>query len=91
MMKEYEDHGIKFIYNHNEPYPIAKEWELHLPTKYEYPIKGMILRCFDELLRRFEEAESLIPTNEGRIKRTRRRVASRPLLFSEMTNIVKYI
>ena len=61
-MKEYEDQGIEFALNHNVVRPIAKEnnetgkWELNLPTEYEYPVEGMILRCFDEVLR-IEETE----------------------------------
>ncbi len=76
-MKEYEDRGIEFVLNKNVIRPIAKEnnetgkWELNLPTEYEYPIKGMILRCFDEVLRieytEYEKAIAQSPSSRTEI------------------------
>jgi hypothetical protein len=56
-IKEYEDQGIEFALNHDISHPIVQKnetsnkWELNLPTKYDYEIKGMILHCIDETLR----------------------------------------
>ncbi len=56
-IKEYEDHGVEFVLNHDINHPAARKnetsdkWELNLPTKYNYEIKGMILLCIDEILK----------------------------------------
>src|SRR5262249_388493 len=53
--KQYENYSIKFVPNDNVSQPIPREDKtgkrIDMPTKYEYPIQGMILHCFDELLR----------------------------------------
>jgi hypothetical protein len=76
MMKEYEeDHGIEFVLSKG-PRPSKKnnetsgKWELHIPTKYEYPTKGMILRCFDRILG-IEEAEYEKKTAQSSSSRTK--------------------
>jgi hypothetical protein len=76
MMKEYEeDHGIEFVLSKG-PRPSKKnnetsgKWELHIPTKYEYPTKGMILRCFDRILG-IEEAEYEKKTAQSSFSRTK--------------------
>lgn len=62
-LADYKKHKIEFVVDSKVSYPTAKrnekgEWKLKLPTKYEYPFQGMILRCFDEVLKvEFDDAK----------------------------------
>jgi hypothetical protein len=55
-LAEYKNYDIEFVLNDDVNYPTARKteegkWKLNLPTKYEYPIQGVLLRCFDEILK----------------------------------------
>jgi hypothetical protein len=54
-LAEYKGYNIKFVPDKDISYPTTREIErckqLHLPTRYEYPVQCMILRCVDEILK----------------------------------------
>jgi hypothetical protein len=74
---EYEKHGIELVVNEDISYPTTREIggnkQLHLPTKYEYPIKCMILRCVDEILKiKLEGARDIVQDLAMRVEITAR-------------------
>lgn len=82
-LEDYENYGIEFVLDEKKSYPTAKKnaegnWELNLPTKYEYPIQGMILRCFDEILKvEFENAKDHVQGLKTQTEITTRKMLER--------------
>ncbi len=75
-LADYKNYGIEFVLNEGMSYPTARrikegttkgdKWELNLPTKYEYPIAGMIYRCMDDLLKvEFASARDKVQASES--------------------------
>ena len=79
-LADYKKYGIEFVLNEGMSYPTARrnkkegKWEMNLPTKYEYPIQSMILRCIDDILKvdfegvkkkaKESESQAMIATEE---------------------------
>lgn len=98
-LAEYKRYGIEFVLNDAVSYPTAKQaekgkWKLNLPTKYEYPMQSVILRCFDEILKvETEYVKDIVLGDEGHqakiaagyfLTRRRAKIAARVFLTNMM-------
>ena len=75
--QDYRKCNVEFVLSPGETHPRAEKsdkghWKLNLPTKYQYPIQGLILQSMDQILKIEQDLDGNIPTPSRRAEITAR-------------------